>query len=64
MKKDKTRKSKIYEQQNPYKFQTQMGRDTETALRHRRGDFGNKAQKQDEYPDTAFPARDRTISIG
>lgn len=64
MKKDRTRKSKVHEQGNPYKFQSDLGRDMETAYRNRRGDFGSKPQTMPEYPEDVLPARDRTISIG
>lgn len=64
MKTDKTRKSKIHEQHNPYKFQSDLGRDLDETVRNRRGDFGKNPQPQDDYPTDVMPARHRTIGIG
>ena len=39
MKTDKTRKSRVYEQGNPYKAQSMLDRDDETMMRNRVGDY-------------------------
>jgi hypothetical protein len=59
---DKTRKSQVHEQGNPYKAVAMRGRSDETMLRNRLGDFAGTPKERDPMPEGTWPAKPTTIS--
>jgi hypothetical protein len=61
-KSDRTRNSNVSEQGNPYKARATMGRDDETMMRNRLGDFSETPKEREPMPEGTWPAKSTVIS--